>query len=99
MPRYGRNLYDVVKSQGNILSRMSVFELGLQLLNILELIHNSGYVYNDLKLENIVLGANDIEPNLLKNPLDGVSGQFKINLIDFGLASKWLDVETGKHIE
>lgn len=42
-----------------------------------------GYIHNDLKLENILIGKND--PSI-------------IYLIDFGLACKYVD-DSGKHIE
>ena len=35
----------------------SVYHLGLQLINILELVHNSGLVHNDVKLDNMMLTA------------------------------------------
>jgi serine/threonine protein kinase len=46
-------------------------------------LHSIGYVHNDLKLENLVVGNKD--PN-------------KIYLIDFGLASSFMNAD-GTHIE
>lgn len=40
------------------MSSASIFHLGLSLLNTLEIIHNSGLVYNDLKFDNILVGYN-----------------------------------------
>ena len=54
--RYGKNLDYCLQSRNYLISRESVFNLGLQILCILEQIHNSGYIYNDLKLDNILLG-------------------------------------------
>ena len=56
MPRYGQNLQSILKERGNKLPVSSVYHLGLQLINILELIHNSGLVHNDVKLDNILIG-------------------------------------------
>ena len=58
MPRYGRNLLDLFYKSRNRLSDTSIFHLGLSLLNTLEIIHESGLVYNDLKPDNILIGYN-----------------------------------------
>ena len=50
-----------------------------------EKIHSIGYIYNDLKEDNICLGTpREINPHSLK-------------LIDFGLCTKYLD-SAGKHV-
>ena len=56
MPRYGQNLQEILEERNDYLSNASIFHLGLNLLNILELIHRSGLVYNDLKPDNILIG-------------------------------------------
>lgn len=45
------------------------------------MLHELGYVHNDLKLENVVVGKNDID---------------KVYLIDFGLASTYCESD-GTH--
>ena len=57
MNRFGKNLYQFFEQCGNYLSRVSVYSLGINLIDILEKIHNAGFVYNDLKPENIMLGS------------------------------------------
>ena len=37
------------------LPNVSIFHVGLAILNVLELIHNSGLVFNDLKPDNILV--------------------------------------------
>ena len=55
-----------------------------QILLGLEIIHQSGYVHNDLKLENLMLQKRDEEgPRVL--------------IIDFGMTTEYLD-ENGNHI-
>jgi len=49
----------------------------------LKVLHELGYVHNDLKLENIVIGHED---------------KSLIYLIDFGLSTKYLDKD-GKHVK
>lgn len=52
--------------------------------------HESGYLYCDLKLNNIVIGG----PPELSGPRDL---HYKARLIDYGLARKYVD-ENGKHL-
>ena len=59
MPRFGTSLQDILHKCDKYISNASIFNLGLQILNILELIHNSGIVYNDLKPDNILAGYGD----------------------------------------
>ena len=56
MPRYGKNLQSLLGERNLELSNASVFHLGLSLLNCLEVIHNSGLVFNDIKPDNILIG-------------------------------------------
>jgi len=62
---------------------------------MLEKIHVSGFIYNDLKLENILLGYGQ------KLPVDCTSGNCFQNviltLVDFGFASRYINKQTGEH--
>jgi serine/threonine protein kinase len=51
-------------------------------------VHKLGKVYNDLKLENILIGDQNNSPKSLS----------EIRLIDFGLVTDYLDSQ-GNHIE
>ena len=51
--------------------------IGIQLINLMEQVHSVGFVYNDLKPENICVG--NFEEN---KPT-------KLKLIDFGLATSF----------
>ena len=51
---------------------MSIYKLTIQLIERLRVMHDLGYVHNDIKLDNILVGFKD--PSLLY-------------LIDFGLSS------------
>lgn len=51
-----------------------MYKIGLNILNILEMVHDSGYVFNDLKFENILLGDCDMVPD------EWTANQLKHNL-------------------
>ena len=99
MPRYGQSLHEILASRGNKLSSMSVYSLGIKLIDILELIHNSGLVYNDLKPDNILIGSNDKIPRSKQSSKQNIFEDVSINLIDFGFAKKWMDSKTGQHVK
>ena len=39
----------------NSITSESIYSLGIQLLNILEQVHSAGIIFNDLKLDNLLL--------------------------------------------
>jgi vaccinia related kinase len=58
------------------------YNVCLQILDRLEVLHNAGFYHGDLKLANIVQGVENPE---------------KLYLIDFGLSACYLD-EKGNHV-
>lgn len=82
-------------TQGKSLSKAGILELGLTILSLLEVVHNAGYTYNDLKLENIMIGFDSKIP--VKNIEQGMFKNANIHLIDFGNAAYYVDSD-GKHI-
>lgn len=58
--------------------------IGDQMIQRLEFMHNRNFIHRDLKPDNFLIGFGD--------------KQNVINLVDFGLAKKYKDVKTGKHI-
>ena len=88
MPKFGRNLESLFAEHNYNFSDKTVYQLGIQLLRILEKIHQSGNTFNDLKLDNILVGDQNLKD---KN-------MHKIRLVDFGFASRFLD-KHGKHIK
>lgn len=67
MPRYGQNIEKLLSIRENHLNNASIFGLGLKIVDILELIHESGFVYNDLKPDNVMLGLRDFLPLKIKH--------------------------------
>lgn len=79
MPLCGTSLNSLTES----LSRAEILDLGSQLLKMLSVIHESGYVYNGLKFDNIFVGNQN----------------YLYDFIDFGKATKYLDKKTKQHIK
>ena len=78
------NLNRVLKQcPTKIFSKTTIFMLIIQLIKRVQVLHNIGYIHNDIKLENILVSGQD--PS-------------KILLIDFGLSQKYLNPD-GSHIK
>jgi serine/threonine protein kinase len=56
MPKYGADVDQYFHSMNKDLSTKSIIHLGMEVLKILQKVHSSGYVYGDLKLDNILIG-------------------------------------------
>ena len=56
-----------------------MLNFGLKILEAIRLVHKAGYVYKDLKLDNIVLNG---DPENIREATD-------ITLVDFGFAEKY----------
>jgi serine/threonine protein kinase len=56
MPKLGIDVDQYFNSMRKSLSAKSIIHLGMKVLKILEKVHSSGYVYGDLKLDNILIG-------------------------------------------
>ena len=70
------------------MSKSSAYQLGIHIVTMLEQIHSAGYVYNDLKLDNILM---DFTENLSEKNLEGnVFAQVPLHLVDFGFATKFV---------
>ena len=66
----------------------TVCQIGINMVHLFEHLHKIGKIYNDLKLDNILVGDKDSSQESLA----------KITLIDFGLCSSYLDKD-GRHIK
>lgn len=86
----GDTLENVLFDREEAFSEPCTYKIGLQLLDQIQLIHESGYTYNDIKLDNVLIGYPGSVPNC-KDHL------YKIKIIDFGLASRYV-ADNGRHI-
>lgn len=73
----------------------NIFLLGSKLVSILEAIHSQGYVYNNLKLENVVTAKN----STTKDKSYECFRDESLFLLEFGLATPYIDFKTGKHLK
>ena len=97
MPRLGKNLDKIFKKRNAQFTKEQVCSLGIQLVNILEQVHSAGLVYNDLKLDNLLVDADTDIKDVCKTD-DDIFDMINVNLIDFGYITKYQDSTTKEHI-
>lgn len=56
MPRYGYNIESLFVRMDDKFSPGTIFDIGVAMLTSLEVVHKAGYVFNDLKLDNLMVG-------------------------------------------
>ncbi|KAH8381240.1 hypothetical protein KR093_000314 [Drosophila rubida] len=78
MPRYGSDVQKFFVENGRRLPEGTVYRLALQMLDVFQFMHGTGYVHADLKAANILLGQ------------DKQEGGSQAYLVDFGLASHFV---------
>lgn len=64
--------------------------MGLQILDILEAIHSTGHVYNNLKLENVALDVGQ-KMTVNKHGIVTYEKGTRLNLLDFSKISLYVD--------
>lgn len=77
MPRYGSDISKLYIQNGKRLPEATVYRLAIQMLDVFQFMHSTGYVHADLKAANILLGL-------------GKDGGAQAYLVDFGLASHYV---------
>lgn len=75
-----------IKDNYGFFSKKIVFQLGVQLLEILKSIHNKGLIHRDIKPDNFLIG-----------PKNKTQSETQLYLIDFGFCKTYLNGD--KHIE
>ena len=79
---FGDNLDQKLQRCGNRFSRNTICKIDIQALDLLSCMHSKGFIHRDIKPENFVCGLKQQE---------------QIYLIDFGLASRYLN-EDNEHM-
>ncbi|KAK9412203.1 serine/threonine-protein kinase VRK2 [Crotalus adamanteus] len=74
MERLGEDLQTIFERKGRTFDKETVLQIGMQVLDVLEYIHENEYVHGDIKAANLLLGY--------KNP-------HKVYLADYGLAYRY----------
>lgn len=69
-------------------SSKTIASIGIKLVEIMKKIHLAGFTYNDLKLDNILVGDHENTEKSLS----------EIRVIDFGFAARYR-TKSGKHID
>jgi len=80
MPRYGSDISKFLEQNGKRLPEGTVYRLAIQMLDVYQYMHGTGYIHADLKAANILLGL-------------GKGGAAQAYLVDFGLASHYVTGE------
>ncbi|XP_022730129.1 casein kinase 1-like protein HD16 isoform X2 [Durio zibethinus] len=87
MDMLGPSLWDVWNSNNQMLTEEMVACIAVEAISILQQLHHKGFVHGDVKPENFLLGQ------------PGTSNEKKLYLIDLGLASRWKEAASGRHVE
>ncbi|KAF9616817.1 hypothetical protein IFM89_032667 [Coptis chinensis] len=87
MDMLGPSLWDVWNSHNQMLSEEMVSCIAVEAISILEKLHLRGFVHGDVKPENFLLGQ------------AGSPEEKKLYLVDLGLASRWKDASSGRHVD
>lgn len=85
MDYMGLSLEKLFENHNKKFSLKTIFMLTIDLLKILQYIHNNNIIHRDLKPDNIVIGSNNNNCN--------------VYLLDFGLSKNFRNKESGHHIE
>lgn len=59
MPRLGLNLEHYFESLNCKLPEISIYSLAIKMITLLECVHKIGLVFNDLKLDNLMVEVDD----------------------------------------
>ncbi|XP_055495854.1 serine/threonine-protein kinase VRK1-like isoform X2 [Leucoraja erinacea] len=80
--RLGVDLQKVLEKEGNRFAKATTLEIGCQLLDILEFVHEHEYIHGDIKSANLLLGLKNLK---------------EIYLADYGLAFRYNPNGDHKH--
>ncbi|KAA0203869.1 hypothetical protein HAZT_HAZT000252 [Hyalella azteca] len=84
MERFGSDLQKILEKLNKKFSFKTVFQIGLEILDVLEYIHDKGYIHADIKASNLLVGFQRGTEN-------------QVFLVDYGLACRY--AINGQHKE
>ena len=96
MDRLGASVRSAHRSSGMRMSVSAVRQVGLQALDRLEVLHTAGWLHLDVKPANLLLPAGSTADGAAELTAGG-AGPISIHLVDYGLARRWRELETGAH--
>jgi len=76
MERFGLDLQKIIERHSKRFSFKTVYQVGIQILDVLEYIHSKEYIHADIKASNLLIGHQPGTEN-------------QVFLVDFGLACKY----------
>ncbi|XP_046402222.1 nucleosomal histone kinase 1 [Ischnura elegans] len=74
--RFGRDLWSIFEENSRHFPTSTVFKIALQIVDVLQYIHEKGYVHGDVKASNLLLGIKKGTEN-------------QVYLVDYGLAGRY----------
>jgi len=102
MDRLGDSLRKAHDKQKGKFSFKTTVKVGIQLISVLEELHQLGYIYNDLKPDNILIGKQPLRALRKCTKVDKFNElrhEFSsIKLVDFGLITPYVS-EDGSHVQ
>ena len=100
MPRLNHNLENYFQHLDCKLPEISINSLAIKITTLLECVHKNGMVFNDLKLDNLMVEFGDHLPDSSAiNDHTDVFETCTINLVDFGAVTSILNKRTRQHVD
>ena len=96
MSRLGLNLDNYFDFMEHKLPEVSIYSLAIKMITLLECVHKMGMVFNDLKLDNLMVDYGDqlpVDSKNIENSTDVFEG-CTISLVDFGFVTSVVDKQT-----
>lgn len=76
MERFGSDLQKILEQHNKKFSFKTVYQIGLEIIDVLEYIHDKGYIHADIKASNLLVGYQKGTEN-------------QVFLVDYGLACRY----------
>lgn len=92
--RFGTTLHAIIEKHNGPFSHQTAHQIGIQLCDLIKELHSVGYVYNDLKADNICIGEYMTDEQIERLPLrEQLKHTLVLKLIDFGVSTKYSRID------